>query len=344
MAPDRMLSSRPERDLYGRPLTQLRISVTDRCNFRCPYCMPSDGPEPCFVAREELLSYEQLARMVRLLVGLGVSRVRLTGGEPLLRADLYRLVRMLAVIPGLDDLALTTNGYLLAAQAEKLRHAGLQRLNISLDSLDEQVYQRLNGRDLSVERVLAGIAAAERAGFGSLKLNCVVIRGINDSSVVDLARHFRGTPHTVRFIEYMDVGNINRWSPDQVVPADEIIAMIDAEMELTPVAPDRPGEVAQRYRYVDGEGEIGVIASVTRPFCHDCDRMRMGPDGQLYTCLFASHGHDLRTPLKAGASDDELQALLASIWRARGDRYSEERALLPEGERPRKVEMFRIGG
>ena len=344
MAPDEMLSFRPERDLYGRPLTQLRISVTDRCNFRWPYCMPSDGPEPCFVAREELLSYEQLARMVRLLVDMGVSRVRLTGGEPLLRADLYRLVRMLAVIPGLDDLALTTNGYLLAAQAEKLPHAGLQRLNISLDSLDESVYQRLNGRDLSVERVLAGIAAAERAGFGPLKLNCVVIRGINDSSVVDLARHFRGTPHTVRFIEYMDVGNINRWSPDQVVPADEIIAMIDAEMELTPVAPDRPGEVARRYRYVDGEGEIGVIASVTRPFCHDCDRMRMGPDGQFYTCLFASPGHDLRAPLKAGASDDELQALLASIWRARGDRYSEERALLPEGERPRKVEMFRIGG
>ena len=344
MASDGMLSSQPERDLYGRPLTQLRISVTDRCNFRCPYCMPSDGPEPCFVAREELLSYEQLARIVRLLVDLGVSRVRLTGGEPLLRADVYRLVRMLAVIPGLDDLALTTNGYLLAIQAEKLRHAGLQRLNISLDSLNEQVYQRLNGRDLSVERVFAGIAAAERAGFGPLKLNCVVIRGINDSSVVDLARYFRGTPHTVRFIEYMDVGNINRWSPDQVVPADEIIAMIDAEMELTPVAPDRPGEVARRYRYADGEGEIGVIASVTRPFCHDCDRMRLGPDGQLYTCLFASHGHDLRAPLKAGASDDELQTLLASIWRARGDRYSEERALLPEGERSRKVEMFRIGG
>ncbi|HIH78759.1 MAG TPA: GTP 3',8-cyclase MoaA, partial [Candidatus Poseidoniia archaeon] len=272
MAPDGMLSFRPERDLHGRPLTQLRLSVTDHCNFRCPYCMPSDGPEPCFVAREELLSYEQLAQIVRLLVDLGVSRVRLTGGEPLLRADLYRLVRMLAIIPGLDDLSLTTNGYLLPTQAEKLRHAGLQRLNISLDSLDEQVYQRLNGRDLSVERVLAGIAAAERAGFGPLKLNCVVIRGVNDSSVVDLARHFRGTPHTMRFIEYMDVGNINRWSPDQVVPADEIIAMIDAEMELTPVAPDRSGEVARRYRYVDGEGEIGVITSVTRPFCHDCDR------------------------------------------------------------------------
>ena len=197
MAPDGMLSFRPERDLHGRPLTQLRLSVTDHCNFRWPYSMPSDGPEPCFVAREELLSYEQLAQIVRLLVDLGVSRVRLTGGEPLLRADLYRLVRMRAIIPGLDDLSLTTNGYLLATQAEKLRHAGLQRLNISLDSLDEQGYQRLNGRDLSVERVLAGIAAAERAGFGPLKLNCVVIRGVNDSSVVDLARHFRGTPREI---------------------------------------------------------------------------------------------------------------------------------------------------
>ncbi|MEC7930568.1 MAG: GTP 3',8-cyclase MoaA [Candidatus Thermoplasmatota archaeon] len=339
-----MPASRPERDLLGRPLTQLRLSVTDRCNFRCPYCMPADGPELCFVAREELLSYEQLARVVRLLVGLGVSRVRLTGGEPLLRVDLDRLVRMLVAIPGLDDLSLTTNGYLLAAQAEKLRRAGLQRLNISLDSLDPQVYQRLNGRDLNVARVLDGIAAAERADFGALKLNCVVIRGVNDGSVVELARHFRGTPHTVRFIEYMDVGNLNRWSPEQVVPADEIIAMIDAETPLTPVAPERPGEVASRYRYVDGGGEIGVIASVTHPFCHDCDRMRLAPDGQLYTCLFASDGHNLRALLAAGASDDELRARLASIWRARSDRYSEERALQPEGERPRKVEMFRIGG
>ncbi|MDP6363945.1 MAG: GTP 3',8-cyclase MoaA [Candidatus Poseidoniia archaeon] len=335
---------RPVRDLHGRPLTQLRFSVTDRCNFRCLYCMPADGPEPCFVAREELLSYEQLARVVRLLVELGVSRVRLTGGEPLLRTDLDRLVQMLAAIPGLDDLALTTNGYLLAPQAGKLRRAGLQRLNLSLDSLDPQVYQQLNGRELDVARVLSGIAAAERAGFGPLKLNCVVIRGVNDGSVVELARHFRGTPHVMRFIEYMDVGNLNRWSPEQVVPADEIIAMIDAEAPLTPVTPERAGEVARRYRYVEGGGEIGVIASVTRPFCHDCDRMRMGPDGQLYTCLFASDGHDLRPLLTAGASDDELRARLASIWRARGDRYSEERALLPEGERPRKVEMFRIGG
>ena len=339
-----MPASRPERDLLGRPLTQLRLSVTDRCNFRCPYCMPADGAELCFVAREELLSYEQLARVVRLLVGLGVSRVRLTGGEPLLRVDLDRLVRMLVAIPGLDDLSLTTNGYLLAAQAEKLRRAGLQRLNISLDSLDPQVYQRLNGRDLNVARVLDGIAAAERADFGALKLNCVVIRGVNDGSVVKLARHFRGTPHTVRFIEYMDVGNLNRWSPEQVVPADEIIAMIDAETPLTPVAPERPGEVARRYRYVDGGGEIGVIASVTHPFCHDCDRIRLAPDGQLYTCLFASDGHNLRALLAAGASDDELRARLVSIWHARSDRYSEERALQPEGERPRKVEMFRIGG
>ena len=335
-------------DLLGRPLRDLRISVTDRCNFRCPYCMPAEifGEAYQFLPKEEILTFEEIARLAGLFVGAGVNKLRITGGEPLLRADLPRLIGQLAAIPGADDITLTTNGYLLAQQAPALAEAGLHRVTVSLDSLDEDVFKAMNGRGFGTRRVLDGIGRAAAAGLNPVKINAVVQKGVNDHTIVDLARHFKGTGQIVRFIEYMDVGNRNGWRPAEVVSAAEIVALIDAELPLEAAEANYTGEVARRWRYRDGDGEIGVIASVTQPFCADCTRARLSTDGRLYTCLFATGGVDLRGPLRQGASDAELGSIIAGVWGRRRDRYSEERAGIAEagpGARP-KVEMYQIGG
>ena len=335
------------RDTFGRPVRDLRVSVTDRCNFRCPYCMPAEiyGERYEFLPRSELLTFEEIERLVRTFVGLGVTKVRLTGGEPLVRNGLEDLVARLAAVAGIRDLTLTTNGYLLADKALGLKEAGLKRLTVSVDSLDEDVFKAMNGRGYGTERVLEGIRAAEAAGLTPMKINAVVQRGANDHTIVDLARHFKGTGHIVRFIEYMDVGNLNGWKLDQVVSADEIFRMIDAEMPLEPVEANYTGEVARRYRYVDGEGEIGIIASVTKPFCGDCTRARLSTDGKLFTCLFAGTGTDLRGTMRDGAGDRELSDLIANVWRRRDDRYSELRTQATvTGDQPKKIEMYQIGG
>jgi GTP 3',8-cyclase len=331
-------------DTLGRPLRDLRISVTDRCNFRCVYCMPKEvfGRDYQFLPRSELLTYEEIERLCRIFVAHGVEKVRLTGGEPLVRRNLERLVAMLAAVPGLCDLTLTTNGSLLAGKARALKDAGLSRVTVSLDSLDNEVFTAMNDVDFPVERVLAGIEAAAAAGLGPVKINMVVRRGLNEESVLPMARYFRGTGMILRFIEYMDVGHTNGWRLDDVVPAAEIVDTIDAEMPLEPVEPNYPGEVANRWRYRDGSGEIGVISSVTQPFCGDCTRARLSAEGKLHTCLFAVRSHDLRALLRDGASDTELFDAIARIWRVRDDRYSEIRSAetvdLP------KVEMSYIGG
>jgi cyclic pyranopterin phosphate synthase len=330
-------------DTLGRPLRDLRISVTDRCNFRCVYCMPREvfGRDYEFLERAELLTFEEIERLARIFVAdHGVSKIRLTGGEPLVRREVERLVAMLARIPRLGDLAMTTNGSALARKARALTDAGLRRITVSLDGLDNEVFAATNDVGFPVERVLAGIEAAAAAGLGPIKINMVVKRGVNEHGVVPMARHFRGSGHIVRFIEYMDVGHSNGWRMDDVVPAAEIVAMIDAEMGLEPVAPNYPGEVVERWRYRDGSGEIGVIASVTQPFCGGC--ARLSADGRLFTCLFAVKGHDLRALLRDGACDAQISASIGAIWRVRSDRYSElrtaETAALP------KVEMSYIGG
>ena len=332
-------------DTLARPLRDLRISVTDRCNFRCTYCMPKEvfGHDFVFLRREELLTFEEIDRLARLFVQAGVSKIRITGGEPLIRRDVERLVAMLSELRsgGLRDLTLTTNGSMLAAKAEGLRAAGLDRVTVSLDSLDDDVFQAMNDVRFPVSRVLAGIDAARRAELG-VKVNMVVKRGANEGSIADMAAHFRGTGIILRFIEYMDVGTTNGWRLDDVVGADEILARIAERWPLEPVAPNYPGEVANRYRYADGGGEIGVIASVTRPFCGACTRARLSAEGELYTCLFAARGTDLREPLRAGASDDELAGLIGGVWARRADRYSEIRSAATTG-RPR-VEMSHIGG
>jgi GTP 3',8-cyclase len=330
-------------DTLGRPVRDLRVSVTDRCNFRCVYCMPKEvyGRDYRFLERRELLTFEEIARLARSFAALGVEKLRLTGGEPLIRRELERLVAMLAEIPGLD-LTLTTNGSLLPQKAQALAAAGLRRVTVSLDSLDDDVFRAMNDADVPVERVLAGIEAGAAAGLAPIKVNMVVKRGANEDSVLPMAHYFRGSGHIVRFIEYMDVGHTNGWRLDEVVPAAEIVAAIDTEFPLEPLEPNYAGEVARRYRYADGAGEIGVIASVTQPFCGACTRARLSAEGRLYTCLFATKGHDLRAALRRGASDEELAEAIAQVWRARGDRYSElrsqETASLP------KVEMSYIGG
>ena len=331
-------------DTLGRPLRDLRISVTDRCNFRCVYCMPKEifGADHAFLPRAEVLRYEEIARVVRAAVDLGVRKVRLTGGEPLVRRELETLVGMLASVPGVDDLTLTTNGSLLAVKAAALAEAGLHRVTVSLDALDDATFMRMNDVGFPVARVLGGMAAADAAGLGPLKVNSVVRRGINEHAVVDLAQRFRGTSTVVRFIEYMDVGHTNGWRLDDVVPATEILATVDARWPIEPIDRDYRGEVAQRWRYRDGAGEIGVITSVSQPFCGDCTRARLSADGQLYTCLFATTGHDLRALLRAGVDDDGLADALRRIWTGRADRYSELRSL-DTVELP-KVEMSFIGG
>jgi cyclic pyranopterin phosphate synthase len=331
-------------DRRARPLHDLRISVTDRCNFRCPYCMPAEiyGERYAFLPKREILSFEEIERLARIFVELGVRKLRITGGEPLLRAQLPGLIERLAALPGAPDLALTTNGYLLAEQAESLARAGLRRITVSLDSLEPEVFARMNGKNFPVARVLEGIAAAERAGLAPIKLNCVVQRGVNDHTIVDLAARFRGTGMIVRFIEFMDVGTLNQWNAGDVLSAREIRDRIHAAFPLEPVAPGYRGEVASRHRYSDGAGEIGIIASVTQPFCGDCTRARLSADGHLFTCLFATSGIDLKTLLRSGVGDGALRASVADLWRARADRYSEARAELASGRE--KIEMFRIGG
>lgn len=330
-------------DTLHRPLRDLRISVTDRCNFRCVYCMPKEifGRDYQFLEREQLLTFEEIARLGRIVAGLGVAKIRLTGGEPLVRRDLERLVALLAAIPGLD-LTLTTNGALLAAKARILRDAGLQRVTVSLDSLDDAVFGAMNDVAFPVERVLAGIQAAADVGLEPIKVNMVVKRGVNEDSILPMARYFRKQGQVLRFIEFMDVGHSNGWRLDDVVPAAQIVARVDAEMPLEPIAPNYPGEVANRYRYKDGSGEIGVIASVTQAFCAGCTRARLSADGFLYTCLFATQGHDLRRLLRDGSSDETIAAGLRSLWQARTDRYSEIRSAETVGLP--KVEMSYIGG
>ncbi len=334
------------RDALERPMTDLRMSVTDRCNFRCTFCMPSDRAYR-FLPRPEILTFEEVTRLARLFLELGVEKVRLTGGEPLLRAEIEHLVESLASLEGLEDLALTTNAYLLPQKASGLRRAGLDRVTVSLHSLDAETFGRINGLGIELERVLAGIDAAVAAGLGPVKLNIVMIQGVNDHEIVDLARFGRDHGCVVRFIEYMDVGTVNSWDPDSVVSAEQIVERVDRAFPLEPLARDRPGDVAHRYRYRDGGGELGVITSVTRPFCGDCSRVRLSAEGRLYTCLFAAEGHDLKTTLRSGAGDGELRDRIRNLWRRRSDRYSEERTDALEAGRfvpADKVEMFRIGG
>jgi cyclic pyranopterin phosphate synthase len=347
-APTTALVTEPVLDRLGRPLRDLRISVTDRCNFRCDYCMPKavfhDGYR--FMPREEILSFEELSRLARLAVTkLSVSKIRLTGGEPLMRRDLPVLVRMLAAIEGLHDLTLTTNGYLLAEHAKALAEAGLRRVTVSLDALDAETFASMSGMPREVERVLAGIDAAESAGLSPIKINCVVVRGKNEHAIEALARRFRGSPHVLRFIEFMDVGTLNGWDESAVVTATEIHERLSRVAPLEALEASQPGEVAARYRYLDGGGEVGIIASVTRPFCGDCNRGRISADGRLLTCLFAASGISLRDLLRAGATDEELQTAMSAAWRQRDDRYSELRAELRQrdGSR-RRLEMYQIGG
>lgn len=333
------------KDTLQRPLASLRISVTDRCNLRCAYCMPKEvfGPDYPHLTRAETLSYEEIAHLTRLFILAGVRRVRLTGGEPLVRKEIEKLVAMLAKLPGLEDLALTTNGIALTRQkARALRDAGLGRLTISLDTLDDAMFRRMTDSEFPVARVLAAIENAEAAGFAPIKINMVVKRGLNEADILPMARRFRGTGHILRFIEYMDVGTSNDWRREDVVPAAEIIEMIGAEFPLAPIPPAHRGEVARRWRYRDGAGEIGVVASVTQPFCRDCNRARLSADGRLYACLFAAHGFDLRHPLRQGASDEYLFELIRSAWSRRTDRYSEQRFM--HAEPVRKIEMSYIGG
>ena len=330
-------------DTLGRPLGDLRVSVTDRCNFRCRYCMPREqfGPNHAFLPRAELLTFEEIARVVAV-VGAGLRKVRLTGGEPLLRKDLAGLVRLLKGAAS-TSIALTTNGVLLPQLAESLSQAGLDRLTVSLDAIDEAVFRRVTDADYGAQQVLAGIDSAVAAGFRGLKVNSVIRRGLNESEILPLARRFHGSGHELRFIEYMDVGSTNGWSDREVVSADEIIAIIERELPLEPIGRESASDVAARYRYRDGGGELGIIASVTKPFCGDCSRLRLSADGQLYTCLFATHGTDLRGPMRAGASDGELHGIIQELWQRRGDRYSEQRTQLIERPK-RKLEMSYIGG
>jgi cyclic pyranopterin phosphate synthase len=330
-------------DAFGRRLHDLRISVTDRCNFRCTYCMPRDvfGPDYPFLAREQLLSFEEITRLARIFRRQGVEKIRLTGGEPLLRKNIEHLIEMLADIQGLD-LTLTTNGSLLARKARALKAAGLQRVTVSLDSLDDAVFRAMNDADFPMSEVLNGIDAAAAAGLAPIKINMVVKRGVNEQSIVPMARYFKGTGHIVRFIEYMDVGTSNGWRTDDVVPSAEVIRLIESTMALDPIDPNYSGEVAQRWRYRDGAGEIGVISSVTRAFCSTCTRARLSTDGMLYTCLFAANGYDLRALLRSGGSDEEIADAVARIWSARADRYSEIRTA--ETAKARKIEMSYIGG
>jgi GTP 3',8-cyclase len=336
-------------DVHHRPMRDLRISVTDRCNMRCPYCMPREvfGPGFQFLERSELLTFEEIERVTRIVVGLGVGKVRITGGEPLLRRNLEGLLELIAAIDGVEDLALTTNGLLLAGRAEALARAGLRRVTVSLDALEPETQALMSDTPAAPERILGGIEAATAAGIAPVKVNMVVRRGRNEHQVLAMAEHFRNRPEVLRFIEYMDVGATNGWRLEEVLPAAEILEVIGARWPLKPIPAGRDGEVARRYRYLDGAGEIGVISSVSEPFCGSCNRARLSADGQLFTCLFARRGHDLRALLRAGASDAAISQNLASIWGRRDDRYSAERSAgTRQGEQGQdgRVEMSYIGG
>lgn len=328
----------------------LRISVTDRCNFRCPYCMPAEifGERYEFLKREEILTFEEIVRLTRLFTEFGVKKVRITGGEPLVRSDVTNLIEELARLPGVDDLAMTTNGFLLPRYADELRRAGLDRLTVSLDALDDDVFSQMSGRPYGPQKVLEGIEAAREAGFSPLKINVVVQRGINEHTIVETAEHFRGTGDIVRFIEFMDVGNLNDWDLAQVVSGKEVVDTIGSVFPLEPIDANYLGEVASRYRYLDGQGEIGIITSVTQPFCGDCTRARLTTEGRLVTCLFAAGGTDLKGPMRDGASDGDLNDVIERVWSNRRDRYSELRSgntdLAGVGSGRQKIEMFRLGG
>ena len=331
-------------DQLERPLRDLRISVTDRCNFRCTYCMPKEvfGPSYQFLQRDDLLTYEEITRLARIFVAHGVEKIRLTGGEPLVRRDLPRLIESLSVIPGLKDLTLTTNGSLLRRQAQALGEAGLKRITVSLDALDDAVFQRMNDVGVSVSQVLDGIEAAREAGLTPIKVNAVIERGVNDEGMVELARHFKGTGIILRFIEFMDVGNTNGWNLERVVPLREMAERIGRELPIEPAEANYRGEVAKRWRYLDGTGEVGFISSISQPFCGECTRARLSPEGELFTCLFAAHGHDFRSLLRNGSDDAGIAAFLKNVWRLREDRYSEIRGEATVGLE--RVEMSRIGG
>ncbi len=330
-------------DTLDRPLRDLRVSVTDRCNFRCTYCMPREvfGKDFAFLERSALLSFGEIHRLVRLFREEGVEKIRITGGEPLVRRKIERLIEMIAYHGDLD-LTLTTNGSLLAQKAQALKDAGLKRITVSLDSLDDTVFRAMNDVDFPVARVLAGIEAADRAGLHPIKVNAVIKRGVNDHTAVQMARFFKGSGHILRFIEFMDVGATNGWQMQHVVPSAELAALIGRELPIEPMQPNYRGEVAERWRYLDGSGEVGFISSVTQAFCRDCTRARLSAEGSLYTCLFATEGTDLRAPLRADASDEDLRALIRRVWTRRGDRYSEIRSA--DTAKLRKVEMSYIGG
>lgn len=332
-------------DTLGRPLRDLRISVTDRCNFRCQYCMPAEifGPDFNFLPKEKLLSFEELTRVTRIFTSLGVQKIRITGGEPLMRVDLPVLIEMLTQVEGVEDIAMTTNGSLLRKHAPALKKAGLKRVTVSLDSLDDERFGKMNGRGVKVETVLDGIDAAAEAGLG-IKINMVVQKGVNDQDILPMARYFYEKGHTLRFIEFMDVGNSNGWKLDQVVPSADIVRMIHQELPLEATDPNYYGETAARYRYAGTNKEIGLISSVTQAFCSTCTRARISAEGRIYTCLFASEGHDLRQVVRSGASDEEIAQYISGIWSVRGDRYSEERLKNTKGLNRKKVEMSHIGG
>ena len=342
-------TAQPILDSLGRPLRDLRISVTDRCNFRCVYCMPREvfGPGYAFVPREDLLTLEEVARISKVFARIGMRKVRITGGEPLIRRNLEHLIEMIDAIDGVEDISLTTNGSMLSSgRASALRNAGLKRLTVSLDALDDETFKRINDVDYPVSRVLDGIDNARAAGFSDIKVNAVVRRGFNEHAVLDLVKHFRHTGCIVRFIEYMDVGETNGWNLDDVIPASDLVREIDAQHPLEPVSPNYRGEVARRWRYRDGAGEIGFITSVTQSFCGECSRARLSAVGEIYTCLFATQGHDLRELLRCGASDAQLLRAVSELWQGRSDRYSELRAMTPSipiSGQP-KVEMSHIGG
>ncbi|MCP5099352.1 MAG: GTP 3',8-cyclase MoaA [Chloroflexi bacterium] len=332
-------------DKFNRPLRDLRISIIDKCNFRCPYCMPVEifGADYNFLNKNELLQADEIVRLAQLFVNIGVTKLRITGGEPLVRPDVIPIVSQLAQIPGVDDLALTTNGFYLEKYAQQLKDAGLHRLTISFDSLDNDIYRKMNGAKAHAPHTMRALETAVSVGFDEIKLNCVVKKNINDHTIVDLARHFKGSGHIVRFIEYMDVGNLNGWKMDDVVTAAQITDLINAELPIEPVPPNYPGEVATRFRYLDGSGEIGIIASVTQPFCGSCTRARVSSAGEYYTCLFAHQGVDLRQPMRDGATDEEMINLITGVWTKRSDRYSELRNSFTRI--PAKgAEMYRLGG
>lgn len=339
-------------DALARPLQDLRISLTDRCNFRCVYCMPEEvfGKDHVFMPRSSLLSFEEITRIARIFVNHGVKKIRLTGGEPLLRKHIENLIGMLAQLKTCDgrdlDLTLTTNGSLLAKKAQSLKDAGLTRVTVSLDSLDDTTFKRMNGVDFPVSEVLRGLDAAHAAGLGPVKVNMVVKGGMNDQEIIPMARHFKGSPFVLRFIEFMDVGVSNNWKMDEVIPSAEVVRRISAHMPLEEIEPNSTGETAERWRYRDGGGEIGVISSVTKTFCHECVRARLSTEGVLYTCLFAANGHDLRALMHGGKSDEEISTALAHLWRKRTDRYSELRSALTNdiSRSARKIEMSYIGG